>query len=420
MILGSRILAAAGLLSLAAAALVPAPVPAAAPAIVANPAKAPTERQVTLTQHWRVGGEDDAEVLLGQIGSAAVDRSGHMYVLDTQLSHVLVFGPDGKLARTLGREGEGPGEMRRPLGIDVRPDGTVGVVQPFPGKVIYLAPDGKPAGEFTLGGDDPAKGGLAIISGARERGGHLVIAAARNNLDMATGSIREVRYLASADRAKGETHRHAEVAIDRNVEKMVFDEVAEWFPGERGRWDVGPDGKLYFASRFDAYEIAVHGPDGALERTITRPHEPRKRTDEERQEMRGGRRMNINGREPQIEERFSPVEPAIGYLTVLDDGTLWVVNSHGRDDWAKKGIMRYDVFEPDGRLREEVAVTVPEGGEGNRLLLLSDGRFLLVRGQERISVSIAVGPGGGGQGQSASEADDKGVPIELVCFGAAR
>jgi hypothetical protein len=390
------------------------PASAAAPARIANPAQAPATRNVTLAEIWRTGGDDD-DVILGQVGNGGVDAHGNVYILDTQLAQVQVYSLKGRHLRTLGREGQGPGEMTRPVHFDVRADGSVAVVQPFPGKIITLNADGTPGPAITLASSDPTRGGLAVILGARERAGNLVVSGMRNSFGGDSGQIAETRFLATLDQQGQERKRHAELSLTRNPERLVFDEQGDYFVGDRGHWDLGPDGRLYLTPRFDAYEIEVRTPAGDPEQLISRPHVARQRSKAEIEEMRGGRQMNINGREPEIVESFAEHDPCIASLTVLDDGTLWVENSHARDRWSEHGEIRYDVFGPDGKLREEVAVTVPQGGEGHRLILLRDGRFLLVRGQGSLSVTIQAGSGGG-HSSSAAAGDADAVPLELVCF----
>ena len=89
----------------------------AQPQQITLPEKSPAQRTVQLEEIWRVGGEDDEEILFGVVAFGVLDEEGNMYLLDSQLSQVLVINPEGELIDTLGREGEGPGEMRQPTGI---------------------------------------------------------------------------------------------------------------------------------------------------------------------------------------------------------------------------------------------------------------------------------------------------------------
>jgi hypothetical protein len=57
--------------------------------------------------------------LFGRIQDIAVDRAGRVYVLDNGDQKIRVFSADGKLLRTIGRTGRGPGEFTRPRKIEV-------------------------------------------------------------------------------------------------------------------------------------------------------------------------------------------------------------------------------------------------------------------------------------------------------------
>jgi 6-bladed beta-propeller protein len=66
----------------------------------------------TLVEAGRFQGEDGTPSELGEPRSIAVDGQGRIYVVDEKPAAIRVFMPDGKLVRTIGREGEGPGEFR--------------------------------------------------------------------------------------------------------------------------------------------------------------------------------------------------------------------------------------------------------------------------------------------------------------------
>lgn len=65
-----------------------------------------------LVEESRFSGEDGTRAEIGQPSSLAVDDEGRVYVVDSKPAVIKVFSPEGALVRTIGREGEGPGEFR--------------------------------------------------------------------------------------------------------------------------------------------------------------------------------------------------------------------------------------------------------------------------------------------------------------------
>jgi hypothetical protein len=65
-----------------------------------------------LVEVVRFSGEDGTPAEIGQPGSLAVDDEDRVYVVDSKPAVIKVFSPEGALVRTIGREGEGPGEFR--------------------------------------------------------------------------------------------------------------------------------------------------------------------------------------------------------------------------------------------------------------------------------------------------------------------
>jgi len=64
----------------------------------------------------------DADTDLSNPAAIDVDGDGNIWVADQRLHHVLVISPDGEILRTVGRNGEGPGEFRAPRGVGIRGD----------------------------------------------------------------------------------------------------------------------------------------------------------------------------------------------------------------------------------------------------------------------------------------------------------
>jgi len=88
------------------------PVPEGTPIIEypAVPMEERTER-IELVEDLVIGREDQPEYRFYGLSDLAVDSSGRMYVLDGGNHRVQVFDHSGDYLRTLGREGQGPGEL---------------------------------------------------------------------------------------------------------------------------------------------------------------------------------------------------------------------------------------------------------------------------------------------------------------------
>ena len=81
------------------------------------------------------------EYLFGRISSIAVNDDGTVYVLDQQAQHVRVFDSLGVYLETLGRRGQGPGELSRAEAIALLPDRRLVVRDPDNQRVAVFGPD---------------------------------------------------------------------------------------------------------------------------------------------------------------------------------------------------------------------------------------------------------------------------------------
>lgn len=105
--------------------------------LVVLPAAAAAQQRVALPaqdkplnekpqQIFQVGAEDgeDWELLSG-VRNVAFDAQDNLYVLDANNHRVLVFDPNGKFLRKIGKKGEGPGELIAPIAMTIASDGNI-------------------------------------------------------------------------------------------------------------------------------------------------------------------------------------------------------------------------------------------------------------------------------------------------------
>lgn len=374
---------------------------------VANPA-APAEGKATLApqEMWRAGG-DDEEVIFGVLSDVALDAQGNLYALDMQLSTISVFDADGNFLRTIGREGEGPGEFRRAGQLFVTPDNKVAVAQTMPGKIVLLEPDGKPSGNFPM----PAApdGGTQMLWDAGSAGRSVVIGT--GTFAQKDGKFKvssSLQLLAPDGALRGKVAEHNQV---NDMANMNFEEKT----ARRPVWSASTGGSLFVNDAFDSYEIKYYGADLKLTRVATRAYEHRARSKEEMEEgaprimMRGGR--GGGGGRQRFEAKPSPTDPDVLQLVARDDGTLWVLSSRGGRDVPKGTIARFDVFDADGHFVREVSIQ----GEGNYradgITIVGD-RLVVLKGLRSAQRAMYASMSDDETEKEVEEAE----PMSIVCY----
>jgi hypothetical protein len=72
---------------------------------------------LALEEELAVGGEEGEDYTFASIDSIAVGGDGTIFVLDQKDMNIKVLGRDGKPLRTIGKSGQGPGELSMPVSI---------------------------------------------------------------------------------------------------------------------------------------------------------------------------------------------------------------------------------------------------------------------------------------------------------------
>lgn len=98
---------------------------------------------ITLVEDARIGeleGED--EYMFGQISEVIALPNGHVLAFDQQAVALREYGGDGRVVRTIGRRGAGPGEYQAANGVTVLPDGRIAIWDPRNGRIQFFGADG--------------------------------------------------------------------------------------------------------------------------------------------------------------------------------------------------------------------------------------------------------------------------------------
>jgi hypothetical protein len=374
--------------------------------VIQNPAPALPPLTLALEEIWRVGGEDD-DLLFGTVTETTSDPDGNVYLLDSQLCHVVVISPEGEHLRTLSREGEGPGEVRQPRDVVILPDQTVGIMIMFPARIVRLSREGEPREALSVTPGEGDGGGFIAGTLCDCRGGNLVLAASKLR-QTETGQDREM-YLCSLSSTGQELVHYCEAKMSLDFRKLHLVE-RELSPGFQTALALSPDGRVYVAQAWDRYAVAVYQPGGTLERVVGREFANRKRTEQELRRINAlfdaSARNNPYGETREIE----PCPPAITSLYVDESERLWVQHSRSGEDLPAGIMQAYDLFDSRGRYLRRVLMACDGDPEYDGLQFLPDGRVLLIKGL--ILASMAQSDLGS---IPLGEAEDSSN-MEFVCY----
>ena len=360
-----------------------------------------------LEEVWRHGGDDDEDMLLGIITRVVSGQDGNLYVLDSQLMEVKVFNPEGELVNTLGRQGQGPGEFQSAQSMVFLPDGSLGVVQAVPGKVIALNLDGTPGTVVALG-QNPADGGFAILQEAALGGDTFVIAGIEMHMAPEAGQLaRDMHMFIRGYDMEGNKLRTFYEDINRSIfgEGFVLREI-EWDNPTR-RFAVDADGQLVMGIPRNEYELSIFGPDGELRRVFSRPFESYPRN--EMMVARYDRMLEAQARQmsPDGAREVAENEQDIWNIRCHSDGTYWVQSSRDVFDPPTGTFTAWDVFSPEGEYIRQVTAAIP-GTPGQDLLFMTGhGQAVQITGFWDAVLS-AMGAG--------ADEDAEGAPMEIICY----
>ena len=325
---------------------------------------------ITPKKLWEVGGIDDDEVLFGVLSQITTDADGNIYALDAQLNEVMVFSPDGEYLESIGREGEGPGEFRRPSDLFLTPDGNLAVLQRMPGKIVLLSTDGAPIGNYPV--PEANDGGMRMFSAGRLADQQVVLLTMQ--FARRDAGFESTTALIGVDSEGKQMATYFTETAERDFSKMEFDETT-FNPMV---WTTAADGRVYTSTDFHAYDFTVWNADGSAVATITRDYTARVRSDEEKETSRPRIRIRRGGNSQSPDIKMSDTDRDIQAIYPRADGSLWVLSSHGAFDDNDGVIGIFDVYDDKGRFIDQVKLA----GDGD---FRDDGYHIV---QNRLYVDI--------------------------------
>lgn len=303
-----------------------------------------------LVEELRLGAvEGDGADVFGRVQAADLDALDRIWVLDRQAVEIRVFARSGAFVRSVGREGAGPGEFRRPIALVRGPAGRMWVVDP--GNVRYSVFD--TSGAYVAGHRRPMNSSTVPWPGGIDDRGRIY----DYDFAMRPGSFsrRLLRFRPGRDAAgSGDTIPIPEPSFEEAVFEVEVQGGMARAPvpfSATFAWSFDPRGFILFASTGE-YRIHRVTLDGDTLRTIEREHERLPVTAEERRTaIEGLRWLTDQGGRIDV-SRIPDSKPQIVEFFADEADYVWVrPTPAGPSDDERPGLrlVYWDIFDPDGR-----------------------------------------------------------------------
>ena len=305
-------------------------------------------RHASLRTIWEIPAETE-DYLIGNISDVARDPDGNILCLDYSLKNIKVFDKDGHWLRTVGHEGEGPGEVQdaRKLFID---GPRLGILQGIPAAIVWLNPDGTPSGEAVLGQAE-VQGDLFLCAHAVQTGQQMFgFFSKYEERDGQMEEVSHIRQLRSDGNLGPRLYQEPEQPNPRTATGIDEGKVYDiWLR----RWTGDGAGGLWVAPLRDRYVLDHVTADGLQDFRLTRDYEPLERNEAGKQDIISW----FQKRGWAIEQiQVGRTAPVVQSMRTTPDGRLWVRLDQGGHDPDGPNSMVFDILDAQGRYLEQLRI----------------------------------------------------------------
>jgi len=276
------------------------------------------------------------EYTFSQINDLDVDDNGNIYGIDNSSAHIRVFDSNGQFLRTVGRKGQGPGEMQMPLFVQITSQDEIAVYDYLTQRLVLFSLEGKY---------------LRQVSAARMRYPVLPL-----RLD-SCGNIVGIQIMAPPPVGGKDIGKY-----DPNFEPLfMIAQEKQNKNHKRGEFDiamptlhcaVSPNGNIAWGNS-SVYEMHILNPEGKRIKKIQKVHSPRAMTVKEKERFeKEYSEVLASGGSLNFPDHF----PAFMNIFVDDQEWLWV-KTYERVE-GEEDSYYFDIFDAEGKYLAKVPIRV--------------------------------------------------------------
>lgn len=329
-------------------------------------------RTVVFEEELGISSEDEAgNIILFQPSQFTVDDLGNIYICDQQDFVIKVFDPQGKLIRSFGKKGEGPGEFQGILGMSFLPDGRMLLT------------------DTSLRRSNLFDGSGNFLSSHKWRGFLLDLYLTTDTAYIANETIfgqpsrmfvKKFDFEGNELLSLGE-FKPMGIKMLRSGDSM-FAITLPYTP--RSIFSSDTKRRLLYHCTNDSYLIEVFDAEGNLLRKIDRPYERLPFTEKDAQDYYDSFADNPSQVYVEMAKdvELPPVKTVTDQLLVDDSGNLWV-ELQERIEQGKSELTAYDIFDPEGiymaKIWTEIQPTLFKSGKMYTMKMDEEGYRILKR-----------------------------------------
>jgi hypothetical protein len=293
--------------------------------------------------------EGEEEYMFTEIYDIDVDERGNIYVADRIRAHIRVFDENGIHLKTIGRKGQGPGEMQMPIYVQITNRDEVLVHDYLGQRLSYFSLDGN-----FLRQKSTAITRSPFIPIRMDSQGNLIVLAAFGPAPMGGKQLR---------------------LYDSNLEFVLMiakeeRDMRRTFDIGKPTWfcDVSPQGRIIWGDS-KKFVLSVLNSDSTLIKKIFKEYKPVEITADDKDRYRKQYAVPL---ERGLKILFRNHFPAFSEINIDDEERIFVKTYEKARDG--EGFFNHDVFDAEGKYIAKVPIRVNQNSvwKNNKLYTIEE------------------------------------------------